>query len=76
MRVRKTSRADSDITAAITYLRERNPDAAWAFCLALEDTLRRIAQFPEWSPLQRRSQRPELADVRFRLVKGKLIQEG
>ena len=69
MRVRKTLRAETGITAAIMYLRERNPDAAWAFCLALEETIQRIAQFPRWFPLQRRSQRPELADVRFAVIR-------
>ncbi len=69
MRVRKTSQADYGITSAIKYLREHNPDAARAFCLALESTLQRIAQFPEWFPLQRRSKRPELVDVRFAVVR-------
>jgi plasmid stabilization system protein ParE len=69
MRVRKTSQADADITQAIEYLRERNPEAACAFCLALEEVVRRISQFPEWFPRQRRSSRPELVDVRFAVIR-------
>lgn len=69
MRIRKTSGAERGITDAIVYLSERNPDAALAFCDALEAAFQRIARNPEWFPRQRRSARPELADVRFAVIR-------
>jgi plasmid stabilization system protein ParE len=69
MRVRKTSQADADITAAILYLREKNPEAAPALVIALKQTLKRIGKFPELFPTQWRSGRAELADVRCAVIR-------
>jgi len=68
-RLRKTSLADADVTAAILHLREKNPQAAMAFVSAFEQTLARIREFPELFPIQWRSSRPELANVRCAVVR-------
>jgi plasmid stabilization system protein ParE len=68
-RLRKTSLADADITAAILHLREKNPLVAMVFVDALEQTLARIREFPELFPMRWRSARPELANVRCAVVR-------
>ncbi len=67
--LKKVSRAEADIAAAIHYLGERNPQAAWAFSLELDRMLDRITKFPEWFPHQRRTPNPKYRDVRMVVVR-------
>ncbi|MCU0770366.1 MAG: type II toxin-antitoxin system RelE/ParE family toxin [Verrucomicrobia bacterium] len=67
--VHKTSRAEADIAGAITYLAERNPQAAMGFVNDLERLVDTIACFPELFPRQRRSTRPEWRDVRMAVLR-------
>ena len=63
-RLRRTSRVNEDLAAALEYYRARNPAAAVKFLNEFQRMCRLIAQFPEWFPVQSRSVRPELLVVR------------
>jgi plasmid stabilization system protein ParE len=67
--VHKTSRAEADIAHAIAYLLERNPGAAERFVDDLQALTRRLEQFPELYPLQRRSSKPEWQNVRMAVLR-------
>jgi plasmid stabilization system protein ParE len=67
--VNKTSQAETDIAEAITYLLEQNPDAAEKFISDLQSLSRRLSQFPELYPLQRRSNKPEWRNVRMAVLR-------
>lgn len=67
--VHKTSPAEADIADCIGYLLERNPVAAERFVAELQTLSRRLAEFPEWYPRQRRSQRPEWQEVRMAVLR-------
>jgi plasmid stabilization system protein ParE len=67
--LKKVSQAETDIAAAIVYLGERDPTAAWRFVVELDKVLDRIAEFPEWFPHQRRTENPRYRDVRFAVVR-------
>lgn len=67
--LKKVSRAEADIAAAIHYLGGRNPKAAWAFSLELDRMLDLITKFPEWFPHQRRSANPKYRGVRMVVVR-------
>lgn len=67
--VNKTSLAESDIAEAITYLLGRNPGAAETFVSDLQSLSRRLSQFPELYPSQRRSNKPEWQNVRMAVLR-------
>jgi plasmid stabilization system protein ParE len=67
--VHKTSRAEADIAAAITYLLEHNPGAAERFVSDLQLLVARLGRFPELYPVQRRSARPEWRSVRMAVLR-------
>ena len=68
-RVNKTSLAEADIAEAITYLLGQNPRAAEKFISDLQVMVRRLSQFPELYPLQRRSSKPEWQNVRMAVLR-------
>ena len=68
-RVNKTSLAEADIAEAITYLLGQNPRAAEKFISDLQVMVRRLSQFPELYPLQRRSFKPEWQNVRMAVLR-------
>jgi plasmid stabilization system protein ParE len=67
--VHKTSQAEADITSAIIYLLERNPGAAERFVLDFRALARRLGDFPELYPLQRRSSKAEWQKVRMAVLR-------
>ena len=67
--LKKVSRAEADIAAAIHYLGGRNPQAAWEFSVQLDKMLDLITKFPEWFPRQQRTADPKYRDVRLVVVR-------
>ena len=67
--LKKVSRAEDDIAAAINHLGGRDPRVAWAFTLELDRMLDLIRKFPEWFPHQRRTPNPKYRDVRMAVVR-------
>ena len=67
--VNKTSLAEADIAAAITYLLAQNPGAAEKFVSDLQGLVRRLSHFPELYPLQRRSSKSEWQNVRMAVLR-------
>ncbi len=66
--VNKTSQAEWDIADAIHHLLEQNPVAAERFVVDLQSMVRRLGQFPELYPFQRRSTKPEWKNVRMAVL--------
>ena len=73
--VHKTSQAEADIATAITFLLEQNPGAAERFVSDLQNLVRRLGQFPELYPVQRRSTKPEWQHMRMAVLRrfGQLV---
>ena len=67
--LKKVSRAEADIAAAIRYLGERHPQATWDFSVQLDKMLDLITKFPEWFPRQQRTTNPKYRDVRLAVVR-------
>ena len=68
VKINKTSAAEADIAEAINYLLANNPDAASRFVSELKSLTRRLRQFPELYPFQRRSSKPEWRQVRMAVL--------
>jgi plasmid stabilization system protein ParE len=67
--VNKTSEAEADFAQAVMGLLESNPVAAERFIDEFDSAIDRIAEFPEWWPVQRRSTKPELAGLRMAVLR-------
>ena len=67
--VNKTSEAEADFAQAVMRLLERDPVVAGRFIDEFQAAIDRIAAFPEWCPIQRRSLRPELAGLRMGVLR-------
>ena len=67
--VNKTAEAEADFAQAVMRLLQRNPVAAEQFIDEFDAAIDRIAAFPDWCPVQRRSTRPELAGLRMAVLR-------